>query len=929
MSHAFSIIAGVLVILVCESSASDPSWVGAVYDLIHRLTPAAASNFFLRGRNSSTYSEPQFPGMVNDFFSVTAFNGTVTIEANSGVALASGYYHYLKHTTNCQVTWGEDGSGNQLNLPPALPDYAATVINATVPFRYAWNMCTLSYSAAFWSEERWMREIDWLALHGINFPLAFTGQEYVWLQVFADYNVSLEQLEDWFSGPAFLAWQRAGNIQGFGGPLPAPFITSQMQLQLKILERMRLFGMKPILPCFAGHVPQISTTIWPTANFTKSTAWDSPLPFWSNQTRVLYLDPTDALFLELGRKFLQKQQLVYGSDHYYNCDTFNEADPTSTDLVYLANASRAVHEAIALEDPEGIWVMQAWLFHFEYWSKPERVQAYLSGVPNASMIILDLNSENGTLAPQFNQYYGKSWVWNLLHNYGGVRGMYGNLSEIASGPFASLAEEGSTMMGIGFTPEAIEQNPVVYELLTDTFWSKRIDLNSWMDMYVRQRYGVPSAGLRSSWQSLVRAVYGQPAEPRSDIEWVPNWLNCTDSCSLWGNTNLYGWQFGDPDAMLEAFRLFQSAAASIPLAEQNGPLMYDLVDIGRQAATMFFTDVHRMLTNVGVLGFPQHTPPRSKATASFADLSQLMKRIILSIDDLLATNPNYLLGKWIQDALDLANSSSTSLFMYNAKNQVTLWGPTGQINDYAAKGWAGLYGTYYYGRWALLLDMMESQQDKNLPWDQPSFASAVLNFEMAWDSSSSSFSSTPSGLSAINASATILNLVTAAGSNASFAPGYFSLPAGNAIVDANAASVPQMWSRDVGQLSILCNIVANCVGFTSDGVVHLVESIPLAGAITVGSASAAATTFVKLAYVRNVTYGSPSQPEGGAHDAAIIGGVAGAGAIAAVVAALVVSRHQRRQLVATGDYQRLDGRGAAGGTELDQEGVAVRESART
>ena len=267
--------------------------------------------------------------------------------------------------------------------------------------------------------------------------------------------------------------------------------------------------------------------------------------------------------------------------------------------------------------------------------------------------------------------------------------------------------------------------------------------------------------------------------------------------------------------------------------------------------------------------------------------------------------------------------------MYNAKNQVTLWGPTGQINDYAAKGWAGLYGTYYYGRWALLLDMMESQQDKNLPWDQPSFASAVLNFEMAWDSSSSSFSSTPSGLSAINASATILNLVTAAGSNASFAPGYFSLPAGNAIVDANAASVPQMWSRDVGQLSILCNIVANCVGFTSDGVVHLVESIPLAGAITVGSASAAATTFVKLAYVRNVTYGSPSQPEGGAHDAAIIGGVAGAGAIAAVVAALVVSRHQRRQLVATGDYQRLDGRGAAGGTELDQEGVAVRESART
>ena len=28
---------------------------------------------------------------------------------------------------------------------------------------------------AFWNWERWEQEIDWMALQGINLPLAFTG----------------------------------------------------------------------------------------------------------------------------------------------------------------------------------------------------------------------------------------------------------------------------------------------------------------------------------------------------------------------------------------------------------------------------------------------------------------------------------------------------------------------------------------------------------------------------------------------------------------------------------------------------------------------------------------------------------------------------------------------------------------------------------
>lgn len=50
-------------------------------------------------------------------------------------------------------------------------------------FRYYQNVCTFSYSSVWWDWPRWQREIDWMALNGINLPLAFTGQEALWQEV--------------------------------------------------------------------------------------------------------------------------------------------------------------------------------------------------------------------------------------------------------------------------------------------------------------------------------------------------------------------------------------------------------------------------------------------------------------------------------------------------------------------------------------------------------------------------------------------------------------------------------------------------------------------------------------------------------------------------------------------------------------------------
>lgn len=53
------------------------------------------------------------------------------------------------------------------------------------------------------------------------------GQEFVWQKVWTRLGVSEEESRQYFGGPAFLAWQRMGNIHSYAGPLPQSWINDQ------------------------------------------------------------------------------------------------------------------------------------------------------------------------------------------------------------------------------------------------------------------------------------------------------------------------------------------------------------------------------------------------------------------------------------------------------------------------------------------------------------------------------------------------------------------------------------------------------------------------------------------------------------------------------------------------------------------------------
>ncbi|KAG5032072.1 hypothetical protein JHK85_016054 [Glycine max] len=215
----------------------------AARGVLLRLLPSHSSSFEFRILSKATDTKTVSP--------YDHFESPSRIEGTTGVDIVAGLHWYLKHWCGSHISWDKTGASQLFSVPNVgllLPrvHHAGVSVQRPVPWSYYQNAVTSSYSFAWWDWERWEREIDWMVLHGVNLPLAFTGQEAIWQKVFQEkFNMTTSDLDDFFGGPAFLAWSRMGNLHGWGGPLPQSWFDQQLILQKKILARMFELGMTP------------------------------------------------------------------------------------------------------------------------------------------------------------------------------------------------------------------------------------------------------------------------------------------------------------------------------------------------------------------------------------------------------------------------------------------------------------------------------------------------------------------------------------------------------------------------------------------------------------------------------------------------------------------------------------------------------------
>lgn len=619
----------------------------------------------------------------SDFFEISADGDRVLIRGNNPVSMATGLNWYLKYVAGIHISW------NNLTqpLPATLPLPAEPIRrNASVPKRYYLNYCTFSYSMPFWDEDRWMKEIDWMALHGINMPLSITGIETVWRNLLRRWGYSDDEIGRFICGPAYFAWWQMNNLEGWGGPLPEEWYDAQSELQLKLIARMRSLGIEPVFPGFAGMVPSNSAE--------KQGLHVADPGRWCGFQRPAFLSPDDPRWDEIADDYYDELTKLYGTAHYYSMDPFHEGGNTAG--VDLPAAGLKIMSAMKRINPDAEWVIQSW------GGNPRRQM--IDTLSAGDMTILDLYSDK---TPKWNRTadgYGKhDWIYCNLLNFGGNVGLHGRMDQLINGFYDARADSvrgGQHLTGVGATPEGIENNPVMYELTFELPWrDSRFTSREWLEQYLTARYGkAPTPEVTGAWTALLNTVYNAPLEypGQGTVESLfcarPDWN--PRSASTWGHSDL----FYSPDSTARAATLMQKAADDYPTSAN---FAYDLADITRQANADRGNLLLRQIA----------AAHESGDTVTVTSLSDEFLRLILTQDSLLAPHPDMNVATWLDAAGRLAgdDDAARELYRRNAAQLVTVWGDSvacnrGGLIDYSHREWAGLLRELYYSRWKAFFD---------------------------------------------------------------------------------------------------------------------------------------------------------------------------------------------------------------------------------
>lgn len=698
-----------LILLACLCFPFAQLWSNPVNGLLERIDPGASKKFIIQVKKGQS-----------DFFELDQKGDKVVIRGNNYVNIATGLNWYLKYYAGIHLSW----NGMTAKLPESLPKVSTPVRKETnLSLRYDFNYCTYSYTMAFWDWKRWEKEIDWMALHGINLPLAVVGQECVWKNMLEKLGYTKEEINKFIAGPAFLAWWAMNNLEGWGGPNPDSWYTQQEALQKKILKRMREYGIEPVFPGYSGMVPH-------DANKKLGLNVTEPA-LWNGFTRPAFLLPTDSRFNEIASLYYKELEKLFGKANYYSMDPFHELEDAGS--VDFDAAGKAVLKAMKDVNPKATWVIQGWTEN----PRPEMIK----NLNNGDILILDLFSECRpmwgipSIWKREKGYEQHDWLFCMIENFGGNVGLHGRMDQLLNNFYLTKNNPlAAHLKGIGLTMEGSENNPVMFELMCELPWRpEKFTKEEWLKDYLFARYGVRDEKITQAWSILADGIYNCPfgnnqQGPHESIFCGRPGLNNFQASSWSKMQNYY-----DPTSTEAAARLMLEVADKY---KGNNNFEYDLVDIVRQS----LSDRGRIVYNQTIADF------KSFDKKSFAAHSQEFLNILLAQNRLLGTRSEFRVGRWIEQARNLGTTpEEKDLYEWNARVQITTWGNRvcandGGLRDYAHKEWNGLLKDFYYKRWAAYWQTLQDVLD-----GKPMVELDYYAMEEPWTLAHNPYASQPEG----------------------------------------------------------------------------------------------------------------------------------------------------------------------------------------
>lgn len=652
------------------------------------------------------FSEIEAP---TDTFAVSRSGDKVLIEGSTPLAMCVGLNNYLR-SIGISVSWFAD---TPVVVPTNVePPSEPITGNAVVPERFFLNYCTFGYTMPFWKWKDWERFIDWMALNGINMPLAMTGQEKIWLETWKKLGLEEDDILTSFTGPAHLPWHWMANIDHYQGPLTHAWIDAAEELQKQILGRERELGMKPVLPAFAGHVPAAFREKYPKADITLHKPWCG----FQGDDRSSFLNPADSLYAVIQKTFIAIQDSIYGSDHIYGIDPFNEIDSPDWSEEYLNGVSRNIYNTLKAADADARWLQMTWTFYNDskHWTKP-RIKAFLNGVPDEDLILLDYYCEVQPVWKITDAYFGKPYVLCYLGNFGANTMIIGNPLDINDKINDFLENGGDGKVGIGGTLEGLDVNPYMHEFVLAKVWNPGLTPAEWTEIWAKARGGIDCPQVGEAWRLLADKVYvshaknGQGGMTNLRPILTGTRINTADASIAYDNAHLE-----------EALGLLLADGADI----NNPGYRFDVMNVTRQMLANQFLTLRNEIAEAY----------RNNNVDSVVMIGTRMDDLLKNLDRLMATNPDYTLTKWVENARSFgATEAENDALEANARSIVTLWGYPGTVlNDYANRHWAGLIDTYYRPRWNMFTAALIESLESGIPFDEKEFHRQVIDFEERW-----------------------------------------------------------------------------------------------------------------------------------------------------------------------------------------------------
>lgn len=636
--------------------------------VIGRLLPQQASQFELGVMDSKHGHER---------FRISSDGHRIKVEGSSPSALLFGVNWYLKYVAHVHIS----PNGDRLGAPAAFPLPGATIERETpYAFRYALNQNVDGYTAPYWDWPRWEREIDVLALSGINAMIVERGMDTVLYRTFRDAGYSDDEIRSWITQPAHQNWQLMGNLCCFNGPISSALMQKRAESAQKIVARLRELGITPVLPGFYGIVPADFQKKFPNAHVV-------PQGEWAGFTRPGWLDPRDPMFAKLAASFYQRQRELFGDSTIYDMEVFQEGGDSGN--VPVPEAARDVQNALLSAHPGARWMMLAWQ------GNPR--QDLLAGVDRQHLLVIDIDHDRVPRDDRQKDFQGAPFLFGGIWEFGGRTTLGANINNITA-RLQHLARANNNMAGTAVFTEGMDTNPFVFDLFTEMAWRNQpLDTERWMADYVRRRYGALDPHALAAWRVLLNTAYNIRIDNvvfNSERDAAQESLfNAQPSLTVNRASN---WS---PEAMRYNADAFKKALPEMlqvePSLRSGETYQYDLVDIARQT-----------LANESRMLLPQiKVAYDSKDRARFDALTQRWLRLMDLQDALLNTNRFFLVGTWLAQVQPWASTpDELTQLDYDARSLLTTWGDRkasegASLHDYGNKDWAGLTHDYYRLRW--------------------------------------------------------------------------------------------------------------------------------------------------------------------------------------------------------------------------------------